>query len=62
MTSYDWQKSSYCGSGEACVHVAAADGRIRLTESSDPSESILRTTPRAWSALLHSIKQDPRHV
>ncbi|MBC9719137.1 DUF397 domain-containing protein [Streptomyces sp. TRM66268-LWL] len=50
------QKSSYCGEGESCVHVDAAPGTIHLTESSDPTGAIVRTTPAAFSALIQGIK------
>lgn len=54
-----WQKSSYCGSGDSCIHVAAPDAaRIHLTESSDPSESILGAAPTAFSAFLHTLKKE----
>ncbi|WP_405389517.1 DUF397 domain-containing protein [Streptomyces sp. NBC_01102] len=58
MSSYQWQKSSYCGQGESCVHVAARQGSVHLTESSDPSGAILNTTPTAWAALIRSVKTD----
>jgi hypothetical protein len=51
-----WQKSSYCSEGASCVHVAAAAEAIHLTESSDPTKAILKTTPTALSALLHTLK------
>ncbi|MBA4865549.1 DUF397 domain-containing protein [Streptomyces sp. PSKA54] len=51
-----WQKSSYCGQGESCVHVAACAGTVHITESSDPSRSILAATPRAFCALIHTLK------
>jgi hypothetical protein len=51
-----WQKSSYCSEGASCVHVAATAETIHLTESSDPTEAILETTPSALSALLHTLK------
>ncbi|WP_455357403.1 DUF397 domain-containing protein [Streptomyces sp. SYSU K217416] len=58
MVTDNWQKSSYCGEGESCVHVAAVNGTVKLTESSDPSRSILRTDPATWSALLRAIKEN----
>ncbi|WP_455360598.1 DUF397 domain-containing protein [Streptomyces sp. SYSU K21746] len=58
MTPHTWQKSSYCGTGESCVHVASINGTVRLTESSDPRGSILRTGPATWSALLRAIKEN----
>ncbi|MFI2373333.1 DUF397 domain-containing protein [Streptomyces sp. NPDC018833] len=56
MTAYAWQKSSYCGEGDACVNVAADASGVRLTESSDPSGAILHTTPAAFAALTHALK------
>ncbi|NGO13986.1 DUF397 domain-containing protein [Streptomyces sp. HC44] len=76
MPTHDWQKSSYCQEGDACVHVAATalkssycqEGEacvhvaatpaktIHLTESSDPTHSILSTTPTTFSALLRTLK------
>ncbi|WP_307125781.1 DUF397 domain-containing protein [Streptomyces sp. B1I3] len=57
MTVSDWQKSSYCAQGEACVHVGSSPGTVALTESSDPTGAILRTTPTAWAALIRSVKE-----
>ncbi|GGK91547.1 DUF397 domain-containing protein [Streptomyces flaveus] len=56
MSAYAWQKSTYCSEGDSCVHVAARVGTVHLTESSDPTEAILETTPTALSALLHTLK------
>lgn len=56
--SNDWQKSSYCGEGDACLNVAAdSDRKVKLTESSDPAGAIL-TTPATWSALLRALKEN----
>ncbi|MFJ8754051.1 DUF397 domain-containing protein [Streptomyces sp. NPDC102441] len=57
MPSHHWQKSSYCGQGESCVHVAADQGSVALTESSDPRGAILRTSPTAWAALIRTVKE-----
>jgi hypothetical protein len=54
----NWQKSSYCGEGESCLHVAATATRIHVTESADPSESILTAAPGAFAALLAVVKQE----
>ncbi|ATL28849.1 DUF397 domain-containing protein [Streptomyces formicae] len=60
MTMLMWQKSSYCGEGDSCVHVAAtATGTVHLTESSDPTTAILHTTPTAFAALLRTAKARP---
>ncbi|SHI00563.1 DUF397 domain-containing protein [Streptomyces sp. 3214.6] len=58
MPTPTWQKSSYCAQGDSCVHVAADADRILLTESADPSASILTATPAAFSALLTLMKQN----
>ena len=56
-----WQKSSYCGSGDSCVHIAAKDAaRIHLRESSDPSGAILTTAPATFRTLLHTLKKEHR--
>lgn len=61
MADLTWQKSSYCAQGNSCVHVAAHDNTVNVTESSDPSGAILRTTPTAWAALLRSVKAGTNH-
>ncbi|WP_327273936.1 DUF397 domain-containing protein [Streptomyces sp. NBC_01224] len=59
MSAHAWQRSSYCAQGEACVNVAEArTGAIALTESSDPTGAILRTTPAAWAALVRTLKEN----
>ncbi|MER6130713.1 DUF397 domain-containing protein [Streptomyces sp. NPDC001815] len=76
MTTYAWQKSSYCAQGESCVHVAATAQKssycqegdaclhvattaktIHLTESSDPTHSILSTDPATFGTLLRVLKR-----
>ena len=59
MHSSPWQKSSYCGEGDSCVHVAATPTAIHITESADPGGAVLTTTPDAFSALLRSLKAEP---
>ncbi|MFE0105440.1 DUF397 domain-containing protein [Streptomyces sp. NPDC059009] len=55
--AHPWQKSSYCGQGDSCVHVAAdGAGTVHITESADPAHSILTTTPEALAALLRAAK------
>lgn len=62
MHTLAWQKSSYCPEGNSCVHAAASDGTIHLTESADPGGVILDAHPRAFDALLAVLKKDPHHV
>ncbi|NGO79861.1 DUF397 domain-containing protein [Streptomyces sp. YC504] len=52
----DWQKSSYCGQGESCVHVAADDATVLLMESADPSGAVLRMPQNEFADLLADIK------
>ncbi|QNP64037.1 DUF397 domain-containing protein [Streptomyces genisteinicus] len=55
-----WQKSSYCGEGESCVHVSRPHGTIEIAESSEPKGFTIRTTPAAFTTLVDAIKQDGR--
>ncbi|MFJ7491072.1 DUF397 domain-containing protein [Streptomyces sp. NPDC097727] len=57
MHQHSWQRSSYCGQGESCLHVAARDSTVELTESSDLTGAILHTTPAAWDALVRALKE-----
>ncbi|WP_406013802.1 DUF397 domain-containing protein [Streptomyces sp. NBC_00984] len=60
MNEHAWQRSSYCGQGESCVHVAPdADGGVKLTESGDPTGAILRTTPGVWAVFVRTLKERP---
>lgn len=56
MPTPHWQKSSYCQEGEACVHISADPTTIHLTESADPAQAVLDTTPSAFGALIRSLK------
>lgn len=57
MPTFDWQKSSYCGEGDACLNVAASSERsVKLIESGDPSGAILSTSPAVWGAFLRILK------
>ncbi|GGT61264.1 DUF397 domain-containing protein [Streptomyces atratus] len=56
-----WQKSSYCAQGDSCMHVAARNSTVELTESSDPTGAILRATPAAWAALVRTLKESHTH-
>ncbi|MEW2354532.1 DUF397 domain-containing protein [Spirillospora sp. NPDC029432] len=57
LTRARWRKSSYSGSGNQCVEVAAlAGGRRAVRDSKDPSGPALRFTPDQWRALLEGIR------
>ncbi|WP_415949924.1 DUF397 domain-containing protein [Streptomyces sp. KLOTTS4A1] len=58
-----WQKSSYCGEGESCVHVASEGAAVLLKESSDPRGAVLRMRRDEFAELLGRVKagaHDPR--
>ncbi|WP_030595356.1 DUF397 domain-containing protein [Streptomyces fulvoviolaceus] len=56
MYPHGWQKSSYCGQGESCVHISATAKAVHLTESADPTQAVLTTDPVAFGALLNALK------
>ncbi|MFC4505621.1 MULTISPECIES: DUF397 domain-containing protein [Streptomyces] len=58
----NWQKSSHCSEGASCVHVAATTRTVHLTESGDPSGSILRAAPATFAALLTTLKKESPRV
>lgn len=60
MSTDNWQKSSYCQEGDACLHVAVSTTAetVHLTESADPTHSILSTTPATFDALLRALKSN----
>ncbi|MER7672960.1 DUF397 domain-containing protein [Kitasatospora sp. NPDC096128] len=55
MSQNQWLKSSFSSSGENCVEVRRTDALLELRES-DEGETILRTNPTAFAALLHGLK------
>jgi hypothetical protein len=59
MPELTWQKSSYCGEGDSCIHVAATPDSIHLTESADPTGAILTTTPADFGTLIAALKKEP---
>ncbi|WP_329339745.1 DUF397 domain-containing protein [Streptomyces sp. NBC_01352] len=57
MPPHGWQKSSYCQEGDACVHISATSPTtVHVTESADPTQTVLTTTPVAFGALLDTLK------
>ncbi|WP_327368906.1 DUF397 domain-containing protein [Streptomyces sp. NBC_01217] len=62
MSTSFWQKSSYCGEGDACIHISTSPTRtVSLTESGDPAGAILHTTPAALGTLLRALKESHAH-
>ncbi|MFJ3304372.1 DUF397 domain-containing protein [Streptomyces sp. NPDC086549] len=62
ITTPGWQRSSFCGEGESCIHVATTPESMRITESADPTNSILTTTPTAFAALLRTLRTESPHA
>jgi len=62
MPTHSWQKSSYCGQGESCVHISASTTptTIHMTESADPAQTVLTAAPAAFGALLETLKASER--
>ncbi|PAZ10600.1 DUF397 domain-containing protein [Streptomyces sp. SA15] len=56
MSWHRWQKSSCCQEGDACVHISATSETVHVTESADPTRTVLTTTPIAFGALLDTLK------
>ncbi|MGO4747892.1 DUF397 domain-containing protein [Streptomyces sp. 2MCAF27] len=56
MLQPDWQRSSFCSEGNACVHVAAAGYDTVLLRESDDPDVILVTTRRTLRAFISSVK------
>ncbi|NBM17339.1 DUF397 domain-containing protein [Streptomyces sp. GC420] len=57
MPAHEWLKSSFCQTGEACIHVTRTDeGSILLTESSDPHRAVLSASPASFGEFLRALK------
>ncbi|MCP3819961.1 DUF397 domain-containing protein [Streptomyces sp. A3M-1-3] len=55
MPNHDWQQSSYCAEGNACLNIATApDGTIKLRESNNPE--VIVTTPTTLRIFIRGIK------
>jgi len=51
-----WRKSSYSGSGDQCVEVAAlGDGRRALRDSKDPHGPALVLSPAGWRSFIEDV-------
>jgi hypothetical protein len=51
-----WRKSSYSGSGNNCVEVAATSTAVAIRDSKDPDGPALTFGPQAWESFTHAIK------
>ncbi|MEV0751409.1 DUF397 domain-containing protein [Streptosporangium sp. NPDC050280] len=52
-----WRKSSYSGSGDNCVEVAALPGGGQaVRDSKNPGGPVLKFTPSEWSAFISGVR------
>ncbi len=51
-----WRTSSYSGSGNNCVEVAAAGPGIVVRDSKDPGGPTLVFSPHQWQAFVAGVK------
>ncbi|MEV6674013.1 DUF397 domain-containing protein [Streptomyces sp. NPDC051162] len=56
MTGRDWQKSSFSGEGDACIHLAAARADTVYLYESDAPETVLTTTSGRLRHFIAGIK------
>ena len=56
MPGLNWQKSSRCGSGDSCVHIAATPTAVHIAASADPGDAMLTTSRTAFRSFLHAVK------
>lgn len=55
--SLTWRKSSYSGSGDNCVEVAALPGGGQaVRDSKNPDGPVLTFTPDEWNAFIEGVK------
>ncbi|MBE1537913.1 DUF397 domain-containing protein [Actinomadura algeriensis] len=52
----NWRKSHHSAQGADCIEVADIAGRCAVRDSKDPDGPRLIFSPRAWAALLTTIK------
>ncbi|MFI0355055.1 DUF397 domain-containing protein [Actinomadura sp. 9N407] len=58
LTQARWRTSSYSGSGNQCVEVAALNAEHRaVRDSKDPHGPALMFTPTEWRSLLVTLKR-----
>jgi Domain of unknown function (DUF397) len=49
-----WRRASICAGGE-CVEVAAANGRVQIRNSTDPSVAVT-VFPADWRVFIEAVK------
>lgn len=58
MSTDDWQKSSHCGQGESCLHIAATWQKSSLCQEGDACLHVSASAPAKTIHLTES--GDPR--
>jgi hypothetical protein len=57
LTRAEWRKSSFSGSGNACIEVADLDGGAHaVRDSKDPAGAHLTFTGTEWAAFTAGVR------
>ncbi|MFI1421817.1 DUF397 domain-containing protein [Streptomyces sp. NPDC020731] len=62
MAQLTWQKSTHCGEGDSCVHVATTPQTVHIAESADPGGAVLTTSRDAFHLLLLALKKESHFI
>jgi hypothetical protein len=57
-----WRKSTYSGSSDNCVEVAALSRAIVIRDSKDPDGPRIYVGRSAWTELVRSVRRNPSLV
>jgi len=57
ITTLEWRKSSYSGSGNNCVEVATMAAAVAVRDSKNPDGGHLVFDAEDWKAFIRSIKR-----
>ena len=56
ITTLQWRKSSYSGSGNNCVEVATMAAAVAVRDSKNPDRGHLVFETRVWRAFVAAVK------
>ena len=54
----NWRKSSYSGTGNACVEVGRVDDGAAVRDTKDRDAGFIAATSGQWQAFLAAVKAD----